>query len=191
MLAKLSDGTITGTDIIASVVAIAQSTEEHMGGTSGALYSFVPHRHLLVIQSDRLSRPYSIFFSALAQSLSTEGQRQATNDASTVTLTQPLWSRSLTSALDKLYTYTRARPPSRTLVDPLDAFISTLPSGPEGSGSFAAALEAAVRAAENTRHVAARAGRSAYIEVDRLQRSQVPDPGAWGVKIILENLVSC
>ena len=88
---------------------------------------------------------------------------------------------SLTSALAKLYTYTRARPPSRTLVDPLDAFVTTLSS----SKNFAAAVKAASDAALNTRDLEAKAGRSAYVEGDRLKTERVPDPGAWGVRTIL------
>jgi len=36
----------------------------------------------------------------------------------------------------------------------------------------------------------AKAGRSAYIEGDKLKREQIPDPGAWGIKIILENITN-
>ena len=61
----------------------------------------------------------SIFFSALAQAL----QSSAHEGISTVN--PGLWSKALTIALERLYTYTRARPPSRTLVDPLQAFVET------------------------------------------------------------------
>lgn len=90
------------------------------------------------------------------------------------------------SALDKLYTYTRARPPSRTLVDPLTAFIDATSS--EGK-NFNDAVRAASEAAEATKNMEAKAGRSAYVEGDRLKQEQIPDPGAWGIKTILENLV--
>lgn len=88
--------------------------------------------------------------------------------------------------MDKLYTYTRARPPSRTLVDPLTAFIDTTSS--EGK-NFSDAVRAASEAAEATKNMEAKAGRSAYVEGDRLKQEQIPDPGAWGIKTILENLV--
>jgi dihydroxyacetone kinase len=123
-----------------------------MGGTSGALYS--------------------IFFSALAQ-----GLRSGT---SAKTATDETWSSALSSALERLYTYTKARPPSRTLVDPLDAFITSLSNG------FPSAVQNASKAAEATKDVEAKAGRSAYVESGLLD--QVPDPGAWGVKTILEAL---
>ncbi|KAH9965626.1 Dak1 domain-containing protein [Lactifluus volemus] len=93
---------------------------------------------------------YSIFFSALAQALSISGVA--------------------------LYTYTCARPPSRTLVDPLSAFV----------GAFSENLRRAAEMAEATRDVEARIGRSAYVEGGLLKRERVPDPGAWGVKVLLE-----
>jgi len=132
-----------------------------MGGTSGALYS--------------------IFFSALAQGL----QAQSTANA---TVTPAAWSSALTYALTKLYTYTRARPPSRTLVDPLSAFIETLT---QSAGSDpGAAVKAAAEAAERTKDVEAKVGRSAYVEGGRLKQERVADPGAWGVKTILESLLT-
>jgi len=130
-----------------------------MGGTSGALYS--------------------IFFSALAQGLQASVSKSGN-------ATAQVWGQALNSALTKLYTYTRARPPSRTLVDPLSAFVETFLS----SGyNFSTASKAAGDAAVATKDLEAKAGRSAYVEGDRLKREQVPDPGAWGVKTILENLV--
>lgn len=113
-----------------------------------------------------------IFFSALAQGLS---------GPSTVA-TSEVWSSALNSALDRLYTYTRARPPSRTLVDPLAAFIETFPSGLE------VAVKAAREAAEKTRDLEAQVGRSAYVEGGRLKAERVPDPGAWGVKVVIDAL---
>lgn len=121
---------------------------------------------------------HRIFFSALAQALAT---------ATETTLTPEVWSKALTSALKRLYTYTRARPPSRTLVDPLQAFIETLASSPS---DFAAAVKAAGDAAQKTSELEAKAGRSAYVEGDRLKQEKVPDPGAWGVKAILEGLLA-
>ncbi len=121
----------------------------------------------------------SIFFSALAQGL------QASASEGTSTVDPSAWSKALTSALKRLYTYTRARPPSRTLVDPLQAFIETL-AGP--NLDFAAAVKAAGDAALKTRDLTAKAGRSAYVEGDRLKEERIPDPGAWGVKAILEGL---
>jgi dihydroxyacetone kinase len=69
-------------------------------------------------------------------------------------------------------------------VDPLAAFVDAL------SQDFTKAVKSAQNAAESTRDSDAKAGRSAYIESDRLRRDRVPDPGAWAVKVILENLLA-
>lgn len=84
-----------------------------------------------------------------------------------------------------MYTYTRARRPSRTLVDPLSAFVESFGSGK----SLVEAVGTAARAAEETKDVEAKAGRSAYIESESLKKEKVADPGAWGVKLILEALI--
>lgn len=122
-----------------------------------------------------------IFFSALAQGL------QSNRSPNTTSVDSTLWASAASSALTKLYTYTRARPPSRTLVDPLDALASKLSSG--DTVDFKAAVGAAADAALNTRDLEAKAGRSAYVEGDRLKTERIPDPGAWGVKAILQALV--
>jgi hypothetical protein len=46
VLAKIAQGEISGDDVVGAVLAIAQAAEENMGGTSGALYSYVylPHQ---------------------------------------------------------------------------------------------------------------------------------------------------
>ena len=41
VLAKIDDGTINGDDFVRSMITIATVAEEAMGGTSGALYSYV------------------------------------------------------------------------------------------------------------------------------------------------------
>ena len=41
VLKELENGDITGEDIISSVLSIAKQAEVQMGGTSGALYSYV------------------------------------------------------------------------------------------------------------------------------------------------------
>ena len=114
--------------------------------------------------------PSRIFFSALAQGLHSSSTEKVD------------WSGALDFALKKLYTYTRARRPSRTLIDPLSAFVESFVSG----GNLAGAVGAAATAAEQTKDVEAKAGRSAYLESESLK---VADPGAWGVKLILEALI--
>ena len=78
---------------------------------------------------------------------------------------------------------TRARPPSRTLVDPLEAFIVALPD----SGLHRAA-DRAFEAAEHTRDLVAKVGRGAYVNQEDLRKQSVPDPGAWGIWRIVDGL---
>jgi dihydroxyacetone kinase len=118
----------------------------------------------------------SIFFSALA--------RAVTASSAGVVAVQD-WSRAISTARDRLYTYTRARPPSRTLIDPLAAFVDAFSANPS---DLQTAVKKAAEAAEATRDIEARVGRSAYVDADRLKQERVPDPGAWGVKVILEAL---
>ena len=120
----------------------------------------------------------SIFFSALAQALS-----ESSSGAGVATAED--WSRAVSAAREQLYTYTRARPPSRTLVDPLAAFADAFS---DSSSDLGNAVRQAAEAAEATRDVEARVGRSAYLEGGLLKQERVPDPGAWGVKVILEAL---
>jgi len=159
------------------VFVISQICEEAMGGTSGALYSYV--LELMSPVSPQTLLFYRIFFSGLSRNL------QAVSGNTVVAKT---WALALKLTLDNLYTYTRARPPSRTLVDPLSAFIRTLSLG-DGQ-NLRDAVSAASQAAEETKNLEAKAGRSAYIESDKLKREQIPDPGAWGIKIILENITN-
>jgi len=165
VLERLESGDIDGEDVISAAIGISRVAEERMGGTSGALYS--------------------IFFSALAQGLEAAPEDHMNS-------TGP-WPFALRYALEKLYTYTRARPPSRTLVDPLAAFVENL-QGAEGTNEkisqlFPLAVKAAQDAAEGTKNLKAKAGRSAYVGVESLRDEKVPDPGAWGVKVILEGLL--
>ena len=41
VLKALEQGNITGRDVVGSMIAISKVAEEAMGGTSGALYSYV------------------------------------------------------------------------------------------------------------------------------------------------------
>ncbi|CAG7851718.1 Dihydroxyacetone kinase 2 Short=DHA kinase 2; AltName: Full=Glycerone kinase 2; AltName: Full=Triokinase 2; AltName: Full=Triose kinase 2 [Serendipita indica DSM 11827] len=153
IIKSIHEGRINGDNVIEDARAIAEAVEMAMDGTSGALYS--------------------IFFSALTQAL----YDQATPN--TAAVSREMISKALNFALTRLYTYTRARPPSRTLVDPLDAFIKAITSGK----SWKHATNEAARAAENTKNLPAKAGRAAYVDQSNLD---VCDPGAWGVKVILE-----
>jgi len=117
--------------------------------------------------------PSSIFFSALARGLHSSSAEAID------------WGGALDSALNGLYAYTRARRPSRTLVDPLSAFVESFVSGE----NLVEAVGAAAGATEETKDVEAKAGRSAYLESESLKKEKLPDPGAWGIKLILEALI--
>jgi triose/dihydroxyacetone kinase / FAD-AMP lyase (cyclizing) len=125
----------------------------------------------------------SIWTNALAAGLAS-----GSVSGSSSTATSALWAVGLAHALTKLYNYTAARPPSRTLVDPLAAFTESF-SGTSG-GDFDAAFKAAFEAAQNTRNIEATAGRAAYVGQDELKAQRVPDPGAWGVIKILQGIQS-
>lgn len=92
VLSKIQDGKLSSTNVGDAMVAISEAVEEQMGGTSGGLFS--------------------IFFNALAG---------AFYQSESKTASSAVWAKCLESALNQLYNYTRARPPSRTLVDPLGA----------------------------------------------------------------------
>jgi dihydroxyacetone kinase len=158
-LADDADSGLDSTDVINSVLALAQAMERKMDGTSGALYS--------------------IWTNALAAGFATSTETSATPAA---------WSAALGHALTTLYKYTSARAPSRTLIDPLAAFTESFTSS--RGQDLAGAVEAAVKAAEHTRTIEAKAGRAAYVGQDALREANVPDPGAWGVVKILEGIQS-
>jgi dihydroxyacetone kinase len=78
-----------------------------------------------------------------------------------------------------------ARSPSRTLVDPLEAFVTAFASSPN---DFAAAVKAGVDAADATKTYEAKAGRAAYVGREQLKAASVPDPGAHGVGVLLQGV---
>ncbi len=121
-------------------------------------------------------------------------------------MTLHMWASAVKGALDVLYqcksvltqgkiaghhfhfTDSRARPPSRTLIDPLAAFTIALQS--PSLDVFSHAVDQARQAAEQTKNLEARAGRGAYVNQKVLAESGVPDPGAWGVWTTLNALLS-
>ena len=56
VLQVLDQGAITGGDVINSMIAISRVAEETMGGTSGALYSWVSRRRSSTLQLKILSQ---------------------------------------------------------------------------------------------------------------------------------------
>ena len=137
---------------------IGRVVGDAMGGTSGALYS--------------------IYLSALAQGL------QAALRSNSGDPGRQQYASAATFALERLYTYTRARPPSRTLVDPLAAFVEALRNPDTRLDQV---VEAAHRAAEKTKSLPARAGRAAYVNPEAVKGTC--DPGAWGIKCLVQGLL--
>ncbi|KAG9100895.1 Dihydroxyacetone kinase 2 [Ceratobasidium sp. 370] len=155
VLGVLDDKGFTSSGVAASIGRISAILSDAMGGTSGALYS--------------------IYLSALAQGLQSTPTEPGREE----------YASAAAFALDRLYTYTRARPPSRTLVDPLEAFVKALR---DESAGLDQAFEAAHLAAENTKNLPARAGRAAYVEAETVKG--ICDPGAWGVRCLLQGLLN-
>lgn len=154
ILRDIKSGKVSPDDVVNSVRTVSDTIERDMGGTSGALYA--------------------IFFSALAKALdSGDGQVSAKQ-----------WADAANKATDTLLGYTKARPPSRTLVDPLVAFTEALNSGKGATD----AAKGAKDAAENTKNLAATSGRAAYVDQEQLKKENVPDPGAYGLALIFEGL---
>ncbi|GAA5983615.1 hypothetical protein JCM10908_000353 [Rhodotorula pacifica] len=163
VLERLNADGLDRQDVITAVLQIAQVVEKTMDGTSGALYS--------------------IWSNALAAGLARVAAASSSSPVSPA-----IWAEALDHALRVLYDYTAARRPSRTLVDPLAAFTEAYTAS-QGA-DFAAAVQAAATACEETKDLVAQAGRAAYVDRAGLQEAQVPDPGAYGVVTILKGIQS-
>ncbi|OAV92706.1 hypothetical protein PTTG_09796 [Puccinia triticina 1-1 BBBD Race 1] len=155
ILEAISQEKIKGSNLVSDLLQISEVVNRDMGGTSGGLYS--------------------IYFNALAVGIG--------KSKNTKKIDSQAWAEASDYALNTLYKYTRARSPSRTLIDPLSAFVLTFTLTPT---EFDKAIEAAKESAENTIYLDAKAGRASYVDRQKLQESQVPDAGAWGVWKLLE-----
>ncbi|KAK4552281.1 hypothetical protein LTR86_010451 [Recurvomyces mirabilis] len=111
---------------------------------------------------------YCIYLTALAGALASESSI----------------AKALKSALEQLMKYTRARLGDRTMMDALIPFIDTL----ENSGDVKQAIEKAKQGVDGTKKMEAQLGRSAYL--DESATRGVPDPGAYGLLILLEGMSS-
>lgn len=109
---------------------------------------------------------YCIFLTALAASLASE----------------PSIPKALKGALDQLLQYTRARVGDRTMMDTLIPFIDVL----NGSSDVDEALSKARSGVEGTKKMEAKLGRSTYLDESATQG--VPDPGAYGLLVILQGM---
>ena len=109
---------------------------------------------------------YCIYLTALASALATE---------STV-------AGALKAALGQLMKYTRARLGDRTMMDALIPFVKTL----ERTGDVGQAVERMKEGVEGTKTMEASLGRSAYL--DESATRGVPDPGAYGLLVLLRGM---
>lgn len=103
-------------------------------------------------------------------------------------LSQELWEAdtfplALKGALNHLLKYTRARLGDRTCLDCLIPFVETLVQ----VGDSRTALKEAEKGVEGTKKLEAKLGRSSYLD-ENVTRG-VPDPGAYGLLMLLEGMV--
>ena len=110
---------------------------------------------------------YCIFLSSLAQNL---------QDSTT-------FPEALKASLDYLLKYTRARLGDRTCLDCLIPFVETF----NETGDSSKALVEARMGVEMTKKLEAKLGRSSYL--DESATRGVPDPGAYGLLMLLEGMV--
>jgi dihydroxyacetone kinase len=200
---------VSDKDVISAVLTLAEQIEIDMDGESTSLALRASRAQLLIASTSWRSGTsgalYSIFFNGLAS-----GLRSAAEKHSSKTATSAVWADALAAAKTTLFEYTRgalcpqnnhsaslgsdprpflpstARSPSRTLVDPLEAFVNAFSSN---SSDLAGAVQAAVDAAAHTAKIDAKAGRAAYVGREELAKANVPDPGAHGVAILLQGLL--
>ncbi|KAI6793422.1 Dak phosphatase [Hortaea werneckii] len=92
--------------------------------------------------------------------------------------------KALKTALDSLCKYTKARLGDRTMMDALIPFIETLNSTNDGSQ----AIEKSKQGVEGTKQMQASLGRSTYLDESATQG--VPDPGAYGLLILLQGMTT-
>lgn len=156
-------GQVDKQNVASAVLNIAAVIEKEGDGTSGALFN--------------------IWSNALAA-----GVTHAATEKNAKQADSAVWAGALDYALKALYQYTAARRPSRTLVDPLEAFTSAFVKS--NGADFSAAVKAAVQAADETKDLVAKAGRAAYVGQDDLQKAQIPDPGAHGISKLLQGFNS-
>ncbi|KAG1462297.1 hypothetical protein G6F56_005550 [Rhizopus delemar] len=87
-------------------------------------------------------------------------------------------------ALQALMTYTKARVGDRTLMDMLCPFIIAL-----NNRSLEKVVELVQLSASSTRTMSSHLGRSSYLSNQNLPDSNVPDAGAYGLAVLLNEMV--
>jgi dihydroxyacetone kinase len=117
---------------------------------------------------------FGIFTSSLVNAM------VSLSPASKTQLTTSLLAKGLKQALDNLSNYTPARPGGRTLMDALVPFVDELAQ----SANVQKAADAAKTGSDGTKGMKPSFGRTVYVGGDDWKT--VPDPGAYGVAILME-----
>ena len=125
-----------------------------MDGTSGAIFA--------------------IFINALAHGLRAQGQEKPD---STLKATTAVWAQALDYSITALHKYTPAKRGDRTLVDALDPFTAVLTK----THDLHAAAKASQEAADDTKNLAPKLGRTVYVGNEGSWFGKIPDPGAYGL----------
>lgn len=119
---------------------------------------------------------YAIFLNSLASNVRSQ-------DSSSPTLvTTDIWAKALAMSIEDLGRYTPAQPGDRTLMDALAPFVDEL----KKSGNLKKAAKAAKKGADSTKGMKANLGRSIYVGGTGFE--EVPDPGAYGLSILLSGI---
>lgn len=165
ILTDLDQGNLP-TDAVAFVNRIVVVVENHMDGTSGALYA--------------------IFLNALAHGLREQQDDPSTHGAQVEKqpVTPQIWAAALQSSLTALGKYTPAQPGDRTLMDALVPFVQVLAE----TGDVERAAQEAAKGAGATKGMKASLGRAVYVGGEEGWMGKIPDPGAWGLREFLGGL---
>ena len=124
---------ISSDDAMVAFAKICPTIENHMDGTSGALYA--------------------IFLNSLASNLRLQDTGLST------TVTTHVWAKALALSIEGLGRYTPAQPGDRTLMDALAPFVDVLSQ----TGDVKKAAKAAKEGADGTKGMRASLGRSVYV----------------------------
>jgi len=135
------------------LLCLAGLCEDHMGGSSGVFYSLLLTSGAVHLKSN--------------------------SDAAA-------WVKALNAGIQSIMRYGGAEPGDRTMLDALhpaeSILTSSLAAGKQPLEALQEAVEASEQGAQSTSAMVPRAGRSSYVNVDRLN---CVDPGALAVSIWL------
>lgn len=160
ILTQLDSGLCKSGSIFQILDAISESVEE-IGGSLGAI----------------LAIALAAFYTNLRKAYSEGEQSSFKLDTKTV-------AASLSTALENLKLYTRARVGDRTVMDTLIPFCESL----QKDGDLGKAVEEAERGAKATANMKAKYGRATYVGDKADTEEKTPDPGAWAAAVWLRGL---